>query len=253
MERDRNAADITPLSELTIAIVHDNYPYVESLRTAWGFSAYVTGAEKRILFDTGSDGTLLLENLAKLQIDPADVDTVVLSHVHHDHAGGLTGLLKVNSRVEVYLPSPSSPRIGELVREYGAAVVEVGGPRQICENVYTTGVLGRRIPEQALVLRTVRGLVVLAGCAHPGIRQMVAEIHERHPGDIALVMGGFHLEWSMSRKVGTIIAAFRECGVRCVAPTHCSGEKAREQFQEAYGQQFIEVGVGKIVRLTDLP
>ena len=253
MEQDRNLDDTASLSELTISVVHDNYPCVESLKTAWGFSAYVTGAAQRILFDTGSDGTLLLENMAKLQIDPTGIDVVVLSHVHGDHAGGLAGLLDVNSRVRVYLPASFPARVKDLVSGHGASVVEVAGPQEICPSVYTTGTLGRRIKEQALVVRTGRGVVVLTGCAHPDVGAMVSEIHRLHPGDIALVMGGFHLEWSLSRKVRQIIAGFRECGVRCVSPTHCSGEKARQQFQEAFGPQFIEAGVGKTIHLADLP
>ncbi len=252
MGHDGHSAKNRPLDELTITIVHDNYPCVELLKTAWGFSAYVVGGERRILFDTGSDGALLLENMAKLQIDPASIDVVVLSHVHGDHAGGLAGLLKANPRVCIYLPASFPAGVWDLVRGYGAAVAEVGEPQQICPNVYTTGVLGRRIKEQAMIVRTGRGLVILTGCAHPGVGKIVNEIRRQHPGDIALVMGGFHLEWAMSRKVRKIIAGFRERGVRCVAPTHCSGEKARERFREAYGQQFIEVGVGKTVTLADL-
>ncbi|MEN6427771.1 MAG: MBL fold metallo-hydrolase [Phycisphaerales bacterium] len=253
IEQDGHLAEARPLDELTITIVHDNYPCVESLKTAWGFSAYVTGAGKRILFDTGSDGTLLLENMAKLQIDPANIDVVVLSHVHGDHAGGLAGLLRVNPRVCVYLPASFPAGIKDLVRGYGAPVVEVHEPEPICPSVHSTGVLGRRIKEQALVVRTGRGIVILTGCAHPGIRAIVDGVHRLQPGPILLVMGGFHLEWAMSRKVRQIIAGFRTCGVRCVAPTHCSGEKTREQFREAYGQQFIEVGVGKSINLSDLP
>ncbi|HNS22666.1 MAG TPA: MBL fold metallo-hydrolase [Sedimentisphaerales bacterium] len=253
IEQDGHSAESRPLDELTITVVHDNYPCVESLRTAWGFAAYIAGAEKSILFDTGSDGTLLLENMAKLQIDPAGIDVVVLSHVHGDHAGGLAGLLDVNPRVHVYLPESFPARVKDLVRGRGASMTEVGEPQQICGNVYSTGSLGRRIQEQALAIRTQRGLVILTGCAHPGVARIVSEIHRQHPGDIALVMGGFHLEWTMSRRVRGIIAGFRECGVRCVAPTHCSGVKAREQFREAYGRQFIEVGAGKVVTLAALP
>lgn len=253
IEQDGHLAEARPLDELMITIVHDNYPCVESLKTAWGFSACVAGAEKRILFDTGSDGTLLLENMAKLQIDPASIEVVILSHAHGDHAGGLVGLLSANPRVCVCLPASFPARIKDLVRGYGATVAEVRDPQRICANVYTTGVLGRRIKEQTLVLRTRQGLVILTGCAHPGVGRIVAMSHRLHREDIELVMGGFHLEWAMSRKVRQIIAGFRKCGVRCVAPTHCSGEKAREQFREAYGPQFIEVGVGRTVKLTDLP
>ena len=253
MEHDGHSVDGRPLDELTITVVHDNYPCIEGLKTAWGFSAHIAGAEQSILFDTGSDGTLLLENMVKLRIDPARIDTLVLSHVHGDHAGGLTGLLQANPRVRVYLPASFPARIKDVVRGYGAPVIEVGEPQRICENVHTTGVLGRRIKEQALVVRTQRGLVVLAGCAHPGIGKMLDSIRRVHRDEVLLVMGGFHLEWATPWKVKRIIAALRDGGVRCVAPTHCSGEKAREQFRRAFGQQFIEVGVGKTVSLADLP
>jgi 7,8-dihydropterin-6-yl-methyl-4-(beta-D-ribofuranosyl)aminobenzene 5'-phosphate synthase len=49
-----------------------------------------------------------------------------------------------------------------------------------------------------------------------------------------------------------IIAAFRSHGVHWVAPTHCSGDKARALFRRHYGPQYLDVGVGKTVLLTDL-
>lgn len=252
MEYEGHSVEGQPLRELTVTVVHDNYPCAEGLKTAWGFAAHIAGAGKSILFDTGSDGTLLLENLAKLGIDPTRIDTLVLSHVHGDHAGGLAGLLAANPRIEVYLPESFPARVKDLVRSSGAAVVEVGKPQQICEGVYTTGVLGRRIQEQALAIRTQRGLVVLTGCAHPGVVLMVEAARRLYGKDLLLVMGGFHLEWAMSRKIERIIAAFQEHGVRYVAPTHCSGEKARQRFGERFGRGFIEVGAGKIVAFADL-
>jgi 7,8-dihydropterin-6-yl-methyl-4-(beta-D-ribofuranosyl)aminobenzene 5'-phosphate synthase len=240
------------LNELAVTVVHDNHPGVESLKMAWGFSALVTGLEKTILFDTGSDGTLLLDNMAKLQIDPGRIDIVVLSHVHGDHTGGLVGLLQANPRVQVFLPAAFPGRFKDVVRGYGATVVEIAGPQEIGGGVYTTGVLGRRVKEQALMLRTQRGLIVLTGCAHPGIVRILQRVRSLHEEDILLVMGGFHLEWVTKWKVEAIIAAFRSWGVRYAAPTHCSSDKARLLFQQSYGPGYIEVGVGKRLTLADL-
>jgi 7,8-dihydropterin-6-yl-methyl-4-(beta-D-ribofuranosyl)aminobenzene 5'-phosphate synthase len=253
VEPERHSIEAPALSELTITIVHDNNLCVDSLRTAWGFSAFVTGPEKTILFDTGSDGTLLLENMAKLQIDPARIDLVVLSHLHGDHTGGLTGLLKENPRVQVCLPGSFPAKFKAAVQDHGAMVVEVREPQEICKDVYTTGVLGRRIKEQALILRTGRGLVVLTGCAHPGIVRIVKEVRRLHEGSILLVIGGFHLEWVTRGMVRSIIAAFRNYGIRYVAPTHCSGDKARQLFQESYGPGYVEAGAGKTIPLVELP
>jgi 7,8-dihydropterin-6-yl-methyl-4-(beta-D-ribofuranosyl)aminobenzene 5'-phosphate synthase len=253
VEPERHSIEAPALSELAITVVHDNNPCVDSLKTAWGFSAFVTGTEKTILFDTGSDGTLLLENMAKLQIDPGRVDLVVLSHIHGDHTGGLTGLLKENPRVQVCLPGSFPAKFKAAVQDHGATIVEVREPREICKDVYTTGVLGRRIKEQALILRTGRGLVVLTGCAHPGVIRIVKEVRRRHEGSILLVIGGFHLEWVTRGMVRSIIAAFRSYGIRYVAPTHCSGDKARQLFQESYGPGYVEAGAGKTIPLVELP
>jgi len=238
--------------EFAITVVHDNYSCCEGLKAAWGFSAFVGGFEKGILFDTGSDGTLLLENMARLKIPPSDIDIVVLSHVHGDHTGGLTGLLKENARVTVYLPQSFPTKFKEVVQGYGATVIEVSEPRVICPGVYTTGVLGRLVREQALVVRTERGLIVLTGCSHPGIVTILEKIRGLHEGNVLLVMGGFHLEWATAGKVRRIIAAFKEYGVQYVAPTHCSGDKTRQLFQQQYGDRYIDAGVGKIISFADL-
>ena len=252
VEPERRPTEVPALSELAITIVHDNNPCVDSLQVAWGFSAFVTGPEKTILFDTGSDGTLLLENMARLQIDPGRVDIVVLSHLHGDHTGGLTGLLKVNPQVQVFLPGSFPSKFKAAVQGHGARVVEVTGPRGICSNVSTIGILGRRIKEQALVIRTQRGLVVLTGCAHPGIVRIVEEVKRLHEESILLVAGGFHLEWVTRGRVRSIMTAFRSYGVRYVAPTHCSSEKARQLFQQSYGPDYLDAGVGKTIALSEL-
>jgi 7,8-dihydropterin-6-yl-methyl-4-(beta-D-ribofuranosyl)aminobenzene 5'-phosphate synthase len=240
------------LNELAITVIHDNYPGVAALKMAWGFSALVTGPEKTILFDTGSDGTLLLDNMTRLRIDPGRIDTVVLSHIHGDHTGGLMGFLKANPRVSVYLPASFPARFKDVVRGYGASVTAASEPQEVCRDVYTTGILGRRVKEQALVVRTVPGLVVLTGCAHPGIVKILEKATLLHGEPVLLLMGGFHLEWSMRRKLEKIVAAFRAHSVRHIAPTHCSSDKARQFFQQRYGPQYIELGVGKTVILADL-
>jgi len=244
MERHASQANGSAVSELVIKVVHDNSAYADTLKTAWGFSACIVGPDKTILFDTGSDGSLLLENMAKLHIEPARIDLVVLSHVHGDHTGGVAGFLQANPRVDVYLPQPFPARFKKVVRGYGAGVVEVNEPQEICTHVFTTGVVGRLIKEQALV--------ILTGCAHPGVTKMVEAARRLSGEDILLVMGGFHLEWATARKAERIVAAFRGYGVRYVAPTHCTGDKARELFQRHYGEHYIDVGAGKTLALAGL-
>jgi 7,8-dihydropterin-6-yl-methyl-4-(beta-D-ribofuranosyl)aminobenzene 5'-phosphate synthase len=240
------------LSDLTIQIVQDNCLGADELEPAWGFAACLTGPERRILFDTGSDAALLLGNMAKLGLAPNRIETVVLSHNHADHTGGLVGLLRQNADMTVYGLKSFPARFRQTVRGYGAKFVEVSRPQSICDNVYSTGQLGTRIREQALIVRTKRGLVVLTGCAHPGVVRMVEKVRALREEEILLVMGGFHLGWARASAIQQIVRALKNLGVRYVAPTHCSGDKVRALFQQHFGAHYLEVGVGKTIRLADL-
>ena len=252
MNEEQIAASGDGLKELSIKVVYDNNPSKEGLGTSWGFAAVVAGAEKTILFDTGGDGTLLLSNMKKLDIEPNSVDVVVLSHVHPDHTGGLASFLEKNGKVTVYALKAFAAKFAEAVRSCGAKMVEVEQPVKICEDVYSTGQVGRLLKEQALVVRTEKGLVVITGCAHPGIVKMVSTAKELMKEDILLVMGGFHLEWATAGKVEKIVSSFEELGVRYVGPCHCTGHKARDLFEKRYGDHYISVGVGKVISLADL-
>ena len=239
------------MEDINITIVCDNNLYKNGLETGWGFSAYIVGLEKTILFDTGP-GSFLLVNMEKLAIEPQSVDTVVLSHIHPDHTGGLVSFLKKNPDAAVYLPGSFPTKFKDKVQDNGAKVVEVEEPVKICANVHSTGQLGKWIKEQALIIRTERGLIVITGCAHPGIVNIVNAAKDLVKEDILLVVGGFHLEWAGKSKIEKIISAFKQLGVRYVGPCHCTGEKARSLFEEHFGRKYIKLGVGKVITIANL-
>jgi len=218
---------------------------------AWGFSCLVEGPEKTILFNTGGDSATLLSNMRTLGIDPQDVDVVVISHIHGDHVGGLAGFLEENHAATVYLPRSFPESVKDATRRAGAELVEVSsqeaGPVEICEHVYSTGELGDWIKEQSLVIETSRGLVVITGCAHPGVVNIVRRAKELTGGDVYLVLGGFHLGGARRRRVECIIADLRRLGVQKVAPCHCTEEQAIRVFAEEYGGNFVENGVGMVL------
>jgi 7,8-dihydropterin-6-yl-methyl-4-(beta-D-ribofuranosyl)aminobenzene 5'-phosphate synthase len=236
---------------IIITIIYDNNEYDERLETAWGFSCLVEGPEKTILFDTGGDSAMLLRNMRTLGIDPQDVDVVVISHVHGDHVGGLAGFLEENHAVTVYLPQSFPESIKDATREAGAELIEVDGPVEICERVYSTGELGDLLREQSLVIETAQGLVVVTGCAHPGVVNVVREAKDLLDGDVHLVLGGFHLCWMNPLQVESIVRGVRNEGVEQVAPCHCSGDLARSTFERVYGDDFILVGVGRRLEIQD--
>ena len=118
-------------SDVSIVVVFDNRPYRKDLKASWGFACVVRGAEKTILFDTGGDGAILMDNMKKLKIDPKTIDAVVLSHAHKDHTGGLSAFLAKNADVEVYLPRSFQKGFKDDVRLFGTRLLEVSDPQEI--------------------------------------------------------------------------------------------------------------------------
>ena len=107
--------------------------------------------------------------------------------------------------------------------------------------------MGGSLVEQSLVVDTEYGSVVLTGCAHPGIAEIVERIHRIGQSDIALLMGGFHLRDSTQGEVRRIIGRLRRMWVLRVAPSHCTGEEAINTFRREYGPDFLETGVGSTI------
>lgn len=245
----------TPLDtrerDLTLTIVYDNNQYDRALETRWGFSCYIKGAEKTVLFDVGGEGSVLMGNMAKLEIDPHTVDAIVLSHVHYDHMGGLSSFLSKNPSVTVYMPQSLPRSAKDTVRLAGAHLVEVHGPMKICKDMYSTGEMGDFIKEESLIIRTSKGLIVITGCAHPGIVNIVERAKEILTSDVYMVLGGFHLCWMDLSHVNRIIKGVKRSGCKKVAPCHCSGDLARKQFGKVYGNDFIHTGVGKTITIEN--
>jgi 7,8-dihydropterin-6-yl-methyl-4-(beta-D-ribofuranosyl)aminobenzene 5'-phosphate synthase len=216
-----------------------------ALRTDWGFACLVETSGTIVLFDTGGKGEILLDNMAKLGFDSQEVDVVVLSHIHGDHTGGLMKLLETGVKPVVYVPASFPASFKDSVRAL-TDLVEVTDAMEILPGVYTTGEVRSSVVEQALVVETEKGLVVVTGCAHPGIVEMVRRAKEAVGDDVALVMGGFHLGGASEAQLDAIIADLRELGVQQVAPSHCTGDRAREVFAEAYGDDCTLSGVGHV-------
>jgi 7,8-dihydropterin-6-yl-methyl-4-(beta-D-ribofuranosyl)aminobenzene 5'-phosphate synthase len=235
-----------PAESITVTILYDNNAFDPRLKTAWGFACLIDMPGSTILFDTGGDGPTLLHNMKVLDIDPALIEAVVLSHNHADHTGGLAGLLEVNNHLTVYAPQSFA---GQIETRVGCRV-EVRAVREataIAEGIWTLGEMGADIPEQSIVVESPRQRVVVTGCAHPGIAVIARSASERGP--ITLLLGGFHLKDKGEAEIDRIIRELKALGVQRVGPAHCTGDLAISRFRDAFGDDFLSVGVGKRITL----
>jgi len=239
------SVDLTGKQGIKITIVYDNNDYGPRLRSDWGFSCVIKLAAEAILFDTGGDGVILLDNMKRLGIDPKGISRVLLSHIHGDHVGGLSAFLRQNSKVTVYVPGSFPARLKEEIRYSGATLEEVCQAKEIFPGVFTTGELDGGIKEQSVVLQSSRGLVVITGCAHPGIANVVRQAKEIGQDRVHLVLGGFHLGGATTSAIEGIIEIFLKLGIEKVAPCHCSGDRARKLFEKHFGHSYIPAGVGE--------
>lgn len=232
---------------LRLIILFDNVPQADGLKTGWGYACLVQGLEQTVLFDTGSDGEILLSNMETLGVDPASVDVVFLSHLHGDHTRGLQRFLERNSDVDVVMPAGFPESLREQVRATGARVRTVEGPTKIFEGAHSTGQTGDPLVEQALVLESRGGLALITGCAHSGIADIVARTRRRHEREVGLIVGGFHLGGLDAAELDEIVRSLRASGVARVAPSHCTGEDAVAVFRRIWGKGFVEAGCGAVI------
>ena len=211
---------------MKVTIIYDNTSTRPDLKADWGFSALVEIEGRKILFDTGADGDILLSNMEKLKINPQDIEDIFISHLHWDHTGGLSSFLQLNNKVKLWVPSYLSEE--KNARE----VVEVKMPTKLCEGVYSTGELDGI--EQSLCIETEKGIIIIAGCSHPRMEHILKVAFQF--GKVYGIIGGLH---------GTRPVSLKDLDLIC--PTHCTQYKS--EIKSLYPEKYIEGGAGRIIEV----
>jgi len=212
---------------MKLTIVYDNVVYEKNkgLKSDWGFSCFIEDNKKNILFDTGTKGDILLNNMSILKKDPKKIDKIVISHEHYDHNGGLKTILPFVNKIDLFRISNDNP-------ENKFNLISVNKPKQITDNIFTTGKIDGFVQEQSLIIRGEKGFYVLVGCSHPGIKNILKTA--RNIGDIVGIIGGFH---------GFNDYPILE-GLDLICPCHCT--QHIQEIKNFYSDVCIDGGVGKI-------
>jgi 7,8-dihydropterin-6-yl-methyl-4-(beta-D-ribofuranosyl)aminobenzene 5'-phosphate synthase len=234
----------TAVSGIEITILYNNVPHTPGCLCQWGFACLIRGAEETILFDTGGNGRVLLANMERLGVDPGEIDCVVLSHGHGDHTGGVRELLPHLKPARWYIPEDFAARFRKSLERAGHRVIPVDGPVEIVPAVFSTGELGSGIKEHSLIVETKSGLIVVTGCAHPGIVHITTTARKQREQNVHLILGGFHLGSTSEAGLARIVEQLQALGVEKVAPSHCSGDRAMMLFADAWKENCISSGCG---------
>lgn len=240
------------LKDIRLTVVYDNVTYRKGLRTDWGFSCLVEGLEKTILFDSGRYDDLFLSNLSTLHIDPQKINELFISHDHPDHIGGTLRMAAINNDINVSLVGSFPSGFKKAVRKNGAGVTEIEQPQIVSAASISTGEMRSAVKnEQALIILTDEGSIIVTGCAHPGVVEIVERTRKIYNKDVVLLAGGFHLLMDHESSIHDKAVRLQELGVRHVAPSHCTGGEAREVFAKVYGKRFLKSGLGRTITTGD--
>lgn len=213
---------------MKLTILYDNEAFAQEMICDWGFSCLIETKEATILFDTGAKGDILLHNMNKMRIDPSCVDMVFISHGHWDHTGGLKDFLSLR-KAPVMMPASACP----TGTAQGVQVIK--DAVEVCPGIYTTGELGGI--EQSLVVKTREALLVVVGCSHPGVDNILRAASAF--GKVGYLVGGLH--------------GFNQFSIleplESVCPVHCTQHKSEIRLR--YPEKWVEGGAGRILQFDD--
>ena len=267
-----------------VTILYDAFGKSPGMRKDWGYSALVEYGGKRILFDTGNNPEIFAQNVNAAGVDLLKLDFVVISHRHLDHTAGLTHLLSVNPKVKIYAPKEAFGAFGsslpskfyrqqdslpeemryfdghpEDTLSFGTAwpegkFVTVEAPLEVAPGVHLISLVSetvgtKELRELSMAIETPQGMVVVAGCSHPGIERIV-EAAKSIDRNVHMVFGGFHLPAATDKDIAQIAAALHDrLEVDLIAPGHCTGEPAFYLFKRTWKDRYKYAGVGSVIGL----
>ncbi|MEN8189961.1 MAG: MBL fold metallo-hydrolase [Thermodesulfobacteriota bacterium] len=249
-----------------------------------GWAIGIESENGKILFDTGQ-GQGIVNNSDLLGFDLTKVDKIVLSHGHYDHCSGLAAVLEQCPSCRVLThPQLFGRRVhqgGDEIREIGVVsarqTLESMGATfsfnrefsGVGDGIYLTGEVPRVtdfeqpdqhlmrddgsgsltvdhiLDDQSLVVDHERGLVVVLGCAHAGMINILNHIARNLPGrPFHTVIGGTHLGFFDDERFSATVEALQNFNITTLAAAHCTGLERGAELARIFGGRFQFAPVG---------
>jgi len=274
-------------SKSQVTILYDAFGRASNLKKDWGYSALIEYGGKRILFDTGNNADILKYNVETLKVDLRHLDFVIVSHRHGDHTSGLSYVLSINPNVPVYTPyevsgfgTPVLPGIVAAMNRHipslpddmhyfdkrhqeprpsgspwpAAHFIQIEKTKEVEPGFFLISLVSdavgaREMHEISLAFQTPEGLVLIVGCSHPGIQNIVQEAN-RIDDRIYSVFGGFHLLATSDEDVQIIATALHDqLKIERIGPGHCTGVPALAALRDLYQGKYLHAGLGSVIPL----
>ena len=276
------SAQASPKDRVTI--VYDAFGDNPRLTRDWGFSALVEHDGKRILFDTGNNVEIFAHNIRALGIDLTKLDCVVISHRHTDHSTGLKYVLSVNPKVTVYAPKEGFSQFGGALppgflrpvsdlptrmryfdgdypqglpegRLYDAGnFVLIDSLTEILPGIFVVPTISKNpgtleLHELTLAIKRPDGLLLVDGCSHSGVDEILRAASSIDPR-LHILFGGLHLVTTPEDEIDRLVENLKtKWKIEKIAPGHCTGEPAFYRMQKAFSANYIYAGVGTYIEV----
>ena len=266
-------------------ILYDAFGSSNNLEKDWGFSVLIEYSGKKILFDTGNNSKIFADNVKTMGVDLKDLDFVVISHRHGDHTSGLNYLLKLNPQVKIYVPAELFGAFGstlpkgfyktvdalpDSMRYFGGKepqafssgspwpegnFVPIENTLEVAPSIFLIPTISNvkgslELRELTLAVNTPAGLVLVVGCSHPGVEEILSAASSVN-SHVHMLLGGLHLVKTPDPEIERLANTLHDkWAIDRIAPGHCTGEPAFAKLKQVFGASYVYAGLGSHV---DIP
>ena len=272
---------------ITTLVENSPHPSIGALKAEHGLSFYIEHEGHCFLSDVGASNAFA-ENARILDLDLSRVESLAITHHHYDHGGGLERFIQVNHRATTYLRrSVTSNFIAKkalkparyigpdqtVMKKYADQIDYLDENREILPGIHLLTAIPLVYPkpssdrrlrvkigpktrpdpfehELVTVLVNEEGLVLLTGCAHNGVLNMIEAVKIELPGlPIRAVIGGFHLRFEKDQNVKQIGKALLDSHIPEIYTGHCTGDEAYITLESVLGDRLHKLHTGLILEL----